>query len=198
MSIPSPYKNPDAYGFVTVGGTRLPGILTAIELPERTYEFTIQQGYGQGKVTIYKSIDLLDGITVTHFLRSGATPNDRDDFDILRDDFMPFLIPGWPNKLTAKPRAFPFVHPEAQWLGLKRAHLKAFACPKMANPGDPSRWYKMTFQEDVPQQKIPVGKPEPAKLKGPPAPKDALEATVSKALEAFTSGDGLTSIFGGG
>lgn len=198
MSIPNPYKTPDAYGFVTVGGTRLPGILTAIELPARVYEFTIQNGYGQGKVTIYKSLNLLDGITVTHFLQSATSANARDDFDILRDDFMPFLIPGWPNKLTGKPRAFPFVHPEAQWLGLKRAHLVSFECPKMANPGDPSRWYKMSFQEDVPQQKIPVGKPEPAKLKGPPAPKDALEATVVKALDTFTSGGGITSIFGGG
>lgn len=185
MSIPNPLKNPDAYGYVTVGGSRLPGILTAIGLPERKYEFAVQQGYGQSKVTIYRSLGLLESIEVTHFLRASSTPDARDDFDILRDDFMPFLIPGWPNKLTGKPRAFPFVHPDAQWLGLKRAHLIAFEHPKQMTPGDPSRWYKMVFQEDQPQQRIPVGPPEPAKINGPPQPKDQFEATLLKALSDF-------------
>jgi hypothetical protein len=173
-------------------------VLTAIGLPERLYEFAVQAGYGQSKVTIYRMLGLLEAIDVTHFLRAPKTPDEKDDFEILRDDFMPFLIPGWPNKLTGKPRAFPFVHPDAQWLGLKRAHLIGFEHPKQMTPGDPSRWYKMRFQEDQPQQKIPAGKPEPAKINGPPKPKDAMEATVLKAVEAFTSGDGLASLFSGG
>lgn len=163
----------------------MPGILTAIGLPGRKYEFAVQQGYGQTKVTIYRMLDILDGIEVEHYLRPAETPSARDDFEILRDDFMPFLIPGWPNKLIGRPKAYPFVHPEAQWLGLKRAHLIEFECPKMKNSGDPGRWYKMRFQEDVPQKTIPVGPPEPAKLNGPPAPKDAIEAALATALEDF-------------
>lgn len=185
MSIANPYKDPDAYGYVTVGGTRLPGIMTSIALPERVYEFTVQAGYGQSKATVYKSLGLLESIEVVHFLRTNPDPNARDDFDILRDDFMPFLIPGWPNNLVGKPRAFPVVHPDAQWLGLKRAHLVAFECPKMQNLGDPSRWYKMRFQEDQPVKRIPVGPPEPAKINGPPAPKDKFEQLLLNAVADF-------------
>jgi hypothetical protein len=203
MSIANPYKDPDAYGFVTVGGSRLPGILTSIGLPERVYEFAIQNGYGQSKVTIYKGLGLLDGIEVVHFLRAPATATEKDDFEVLRDDFMPFLIPGWPNNLVGKPRAFPLVHPDAQWLGLKRAHLIGFECPKMQAPGDPSRWYKMRFQEDQPQKRIPVGPPEPAKINGPPAPRDAWEATMLDGLAKWKSTDdapvgGIFGAFFGG
>lgn len=185
MSIANPYKDPDAYGYVTIGGSRMPGVLTALGLPERVYEFAVQQGYGQSKVTVYRTLGLLESIEVTHFLRAPGTPSEKDDFEILRDDFMPFLIPGWPNNLVSKPRAFPFVHPDAQWLGLKRAHLIGFECSKQMTPGDPSRWYKMRFQEDQPQKRIPVGPPEPAKINGPPAPKDAIEAALASALEDF-------------
>jgi hypothetical protein len=185
MSIANPYKDPDAYGHVTVGGTRLPGILTALGLPERVYEFAVQNGYGQSKVTIYKSLGLLESIEVVHFLQPNPDRNARDDFDILRDDFMPFLIPGWPNNLVSKPRAFPFVHPDAQWLGLKRSHLTAFGHPKQMTPGDPSRWYTLRFQEDQPQKRIPVGPPEPAKINGPPAPKDKFEQLLLNAVADF-------------
>lgn len=185
MSIANPLKNPDAYGYVTVGGSRMPGILTAIGVPERAYEFAVQNGYGQTQVTIYRAIKLIDGIELVHFLRSPKTPDEKDDFEILRDDFMPFLIPGWPNNIIKKPRAFPLVHPELQWVGLKRAHLVGFEAPKPMTPGDPSRWYKLRFQEDLPQKIIPVGPPEPAKINGPPAPKDAIEASFLKAVEDF-------------
>jgi hypothetical protein len=185
VSIPNPYKNPEAYGFVTLGGTRLPGILTAIGVPERKYEFTVQQGLGQTSATIYKAIGLIDGIELVHFLRAPKTPDEKDDYEILRDDFMPFLIKGWPNNLVGRPKAYPLVHPELQWVGMKRAHLIGFEPPKPATPGDPSRWYKMRFQEDLPPKRIPVGPPEPAKLNGPPVPKDAIEAAFLKAFEDF-------------
>jgi hypothetical protein len=187
MSIPNPYKNPDAYGQVTIGGSVLPGILTALGLPARAYEFAVQQGYGATQVTIYRTTKILDTIEVVQFLRSPNPdrPNERDDFDTLRDVFMPLLIPGWPNKITGKPRAFPFVHPDAQWLGLKKSHLTAFEHPKMMTPGDPSRSYKLVFQEDMPQTRIPTGPPEPAKINGPPAPTTVNEATLLKLLADF-------------
>jgi hypothetical protein len=184
MSIPNPYTTPDPYGFVEIGGSRMPGVLTSITYPDRTYEYAEQNGYGATQVTVYRTTKVITGIEVLHFLRD--TPNGASgDFEKLRDVFMPLLIPGWPNKITGKPRAFPLTHPDAQWLGVRRVHLTHFACPKMQTPGDPSRWYKMIFQEDMPQTRIPTGPPEPANINGPPAPTTVNEAALLKLLADF-------------
>lgn len=184
MSIANPYTNPEAFGAVYVGGSRMPGILTTVTLPARQWEFNVQSGIGQTKSTIYKSLGLLETIELVHYIepnRNGA----RGDYEVLRDEFLPLLIPGWPNKLNVRPKAFPLTHPWLQWLGLRRAHLTAIHAPEMMAVGDPSYTYKMVFQEDAPKLVIPTGPPEPAKINGPPAPKDALEAAVASALAQF-------------
>lgn len=192
MSIPSPYKNPNAVGFVTVGGSRLPGVLTSLTVPARVYEFAVQNGYGQSKVTIYKALGLLESIKLVHFLRPSAN-GARDDFEILQD-FMKFLIPGWPNNLIGRPKAYPIVHPALQWLGAKRVHLTSFSWPEQMAPGDPSRWYELTFQEDQPQKIIPAGPPEPAKINGPPKPQDVNDLTNLQLLATF-KGVSVESLF---
>ena len=185
MSVPNPYLFPAEWGRVLVGGSVLPGVLTSITVGSRKYVFTKQKGYGLTEVTIYSTTEAIDGIAVEHFIR----PNVGDalgDFEELRDKFMPTLIKGWPNQLAGKPLAFPFDHPMAQWVGLKRAHLTEVSPPYTKIENDPSYWYRLVFQEDIKQTILKPGPAEPAKINGPPTPKDAFEATLLQGLAAFT------------
>jgi hypothetical protein len=184
MSIAHPLRDSGPWGRVEVGGSVLPGVLTDIAVPPRVWEWAVQQGYGQTKVTIYKATGLLEAISFTHFLKLDTR---ADDWDLLTSTFLPTLIPGWPNAYTGKPRSFPVVHPAIQFLGGKRVHLAKLFAP-VPPPGEKiPQFYTLEFQEDVPQKRIPVGPAEPAKINGPPAPKDAFEATLLNALAAFKS-----------
>ncbi len=180
VTIANPYLVPDAWKRVTLGGSLLPGIITAITIGPRKYAFTKQKDLGGTEVTIYSTMEAIDGIKVDLFLRPnvGAAPG---DFELLRDGFMPLLIPGWPNSIIGKPRSFPFDYPGAQWLGIKRAHLTDLHAPGITIPGDPSYWYSLVFGEDLPRKKIVTGPTEPAKINGPPIPTTVNELSQYRA-----------------
>ncbi len=172
--IANPYTDPDAWGTFIVGGSPMPGILTAIGMPDRAYEYAIQMGYGSTQVVIYRSTKILDGIELEHFLRPADWP--------LWESWMQTMVKGWPAKFAEKPPAFPAVHPAAQIVGLSRMSLKTYGAPFQKRPGDPSRWYKVTFVEYAPQTKLPTGPTEPAVINGPPTPTTAFEGALLGAL----------------
>jgi len=181
--IANPYTDPAAWRQFIVGGSAMPGILTALGLPDREYEYAIQMGYGSTQVVIYRATKIIDGIEVVHFLRP-TTANDPGDWP-LWEAWMRSMVKGWPAAFTGKPPAYPIVHPMAQVVGLAKASLKSYGAPFQMIPGDPSYWYKVRFVEYAPQKKIPTGPTEPAKLNGPPVPKDAFEGAVLTGLSAF-------------
>ena len=176
-AIPDPYSNPDPWGRVLCSGTTMPGILTAIQLPGRAYEWAVQNGYGSTKVAIYRAPNLLESVKITHYITPGQ-------FELVQG-FMNLLIPGFPERYKQKPKAFSWTHPALQWLGLNRASLKSYDAPTQISAGDPSYLYTIELIEWSPKLTVPTGPPEPAKINGPPAPKDALEATFLQAVAAF-------------
>lgn len=182
MSIAHPLRDSDAWGRVIVGGSVLPGVLTEMSVPPRVWEWAVQNGYGQSKVTIYKATGILEAISFTHFLKLDTR---ADDWDTLTKTYLPSLIKGWPNAYQGKPRSFPVVHPAIQFLGGKRIHLAKLHAPVPPSGEKIPQYYTLEFQEDVPDKKIPAGPPEPAKINGPPAPKDQLEAALLSALATF-------------
>ena len=109
--IPSPYTNPEAWATFIVGGSAMPGVLTRVGMPRRKYEYAIQNGYGQGKVVIYRATGILEGIEVEHYIEppDDTTPGDWD----LWEAWMQSMIKGWPAQFQGKPPAFPAVHPAA-------------------------------------------------------------------------------------
>jgi hypothetical protein len=195
VAISNPYLVPDAWKRVSVGGSLLPGILTAITVGPRKYAFTKQKDLGGTEVTVHSTMEAIDGIKVDLFLRPnvGGAPG---DFELLRDGFMPLLIPGWPNKIIGKPRSFPFDYPGAQWLGVKRAHLTELHAPGITIPGDPSYWYSLVFQEDLPKARIVVGPTEPAKINGPLVPTTVNEVALYQVFAGLT-GQSLTQVIQG-
>jgi hypothetical protein len=181
--IANPHTDPDAWGSFIVGGSPMPGILTSIGLPDRAYEYAIQNGYGSTKVVIYRATGIIDGLELVHFLRP-TTDTDLGDWDKW-ETWMKSMVRGWPAKFAGKPPAFPAVHPATQIVGMSKMSLKTYGAPYQQIPNDPSYWYKVSFVEYAPQTKIPTGPTEPAQINGPPQPKDAFEAMVLNGLGSF-------------
>jgi hypothetical protein len=183
--IANPYTNPESWGAFLVGGSPMPGLLTAMGLPDRQYEYAVQNGFGVGgKVVIYRTTGILESIELTHYIRPNDVAGNGGDWD-LWESWMRTMVPGWPTRYKSKPKAYPVTHPATQSLGLARAILKSYGAPFQAIPNDPSYFYKIVFIEWSPQQRIPTGPPEPAKVNGPPVPTDALTSAVLAALAEF-------------
>lgn len=193
MSLPHPVRDADTWGRVLIGGSRLPGILTEVQPSSRKWEWTVQNGYAQSKVTIFKGTGLLEAITFTHFLRLTDTPTPAqlqqqiDDWEALTTGFLPTLIPGYPARYQGKPKALPVDHPALQFLACGRIHLVELHPLEYPAGEKIPQFYKLTFQEDVPQKFIAPGPAEPAKLNGPPKPQDKFEAALLQGLEKLKS-----------
>jgi hypothetical protein len=183
MSIAHPVRNSADWGRVLIGGSALPGTLTEAIVPPRVWEWAVQNGYGQTKVTVYKSTGLLEEVTFTHFLNLKTTG--ADDWELLTTKFLPTLIMGWPNKYAGKPRSMPVVHPAVQFLGGKRIHLTKLYAPEPPPNEKIPQFYKVSFQEDVPQTKVDTGQAVPAKINGPPVPTTQIEAGLLNLWTTF-------------
>jgi len=176
--IAHPLQNGSEWGRVLVGGSVFPGILTSMTVPPRVWEWAIQNGYGQTKVTIYRSTGVLDKISFTHFLNLKTTG--ADDWNALCSQFVPTLIPGWPTKYAGKPRSMQLVHPAVQFLGAKRAHMVELHAPEPPSGEKIPQYYTIVWGEDVPQTIIKPGVAEPAKINGPPTPKDLADLEIAQ------------------
>ena len=182
MSIAHPIRNAEEYGRVLIGGSRLPGILTEVAVPARKFNWTVQKGFGISMVTAFASVDILTGITFTHFLNLKTTG--ADDWAALQA-YLRVLLPKWPNDVQTKPKSFIVDYPLLQYLGAKRIHLTDFSAPEPPSGEKIPQFYKVTFQEDIPNRKPPVGTAEPAKTNGPPEPKNQYEAALFKLYTDF-------------
>lgn len=181
-TIAHPVQNADDWGRVLIGGSVLPGILEEAIVPPRVWEWAVQQGFGQSKITVYRSTGILEEITFRHFLRLRATA--ADDWALL-ETYLRTLIPGWPNNYIGKPKSLPVIHPAVQFLGCKRVHLTKLFAPKPPAGEKIPQYYEVTFQEDVPDKRPKTGPAEPAQLNGVPKPKDLLEASLLQGLASF-------------
>lgn len=181
--IAHPVQSSADWGRVLVGGSVFPGILTSMTVPPRVWEWAVQQGYGQTKVTIYRSTGILEKISFTHFLQLETTG--ADDWRTLTQQFLPVLIPGWPNQYAGKPKSLPLTHPAVQFLGAQRTHLVELHAPVPPQGEMIPEYYTIIVGEDVPQTRLTTGPPEPAKINGPPTPKNQIEATLLGLSTAF-------------
>jgi hypothetical protein len=188
--IAHPLREASEWGRVLVGGSIFPGILTEMIVPPRVWEWVIQNGYGQSKVTIFRSTGVLEKISFTHFLDLKTTG--ADDWQILTTQFVPTLIPGWPTKYARKPRSMQLEHPAIQFLGGKRAHMVELHAPAPPSGEKIPQLYTIVWGEDVPQTRINPGPAEPAKTNGPPKPKDANDLALYSIL-ASVSGQPLSN-----
>lgn len=174
ISIPDPYENPDPWGKLLCSGIQVPGILTAVGVPDQTYEWAEQNGFGATKVLVYRAANLIKGAAFTHFIPRGTWN------DVLQ--FMGIIRPGFPRGKTKKPSAFSWTHPALQWVGAERMVVQAYGPPTQLIPNDRAWWYTIKIDEYVPKQTVKTGEPEPAKPNGTPQPKDAFEQAIATAL----------------
>lgn len=181
-TIAHPVQNAADWGRVLIGGSVLPGILEEITVPPRVWEWAVQQGFGQSKITVYRSTGILEEIKFRYFLNLKTTG--ADDWALL-ETFLRVLIPGWPTNYIAKPRSMPIVHPAVQFLGGKRVHLSKLFAPVPPQGEKIPQYYELTVQEDVPDKRPKTGPAEPAQLNGVPKPKDLLDASLLQGLADF-------------
>lgn len=181
-TIPHPVQNSDDWGRVLIGGSVLPGKLDEITVPPRVWEWAVQQGFGQSKITVYRSTGILEEIKFRYFLDLKTTG--ADDWALL-ETFLRVLIPGWPDKYIAKPRSMPIIHPAVQFLGGKRVHLAKLFAPIPPSGEKIPQFYELTVQEDVPDKRPKTGPAEPAQLNGVPRPKDFADAALLQGLADF-------------
>jgi hypothetical protein len=182
--IAHPLQNGSEWGRVLIGGSVFPGILTSMTVPPRVWEWATQNGYGQTKVTIYRSTGVLDKISFTHWLNLKTTG--ADDWNALCTQFVPTLIPGWPTKYAGKPRSMQLVHPAVQFLGAKRAHMVELHAPEPPSGEKIPQFYTIVWGEDVPQTIIKPGVAEPAVIKGPPKPQDLADLALYSFAAQFS------------
>lgn len=181
-SIAHPLRNKDDWGRVLIGGSILPGILTDVAVPARKFNWSVQKGFGLSMVTVFQNVDILTGITFTHFLDLKTTG--IDDWTLL-ETFLKTLLPKWPTDVQLKPKSLPVVYPLLQFLGANRIHLSDFYAPEPPQGEKIPQFYKVVFQEDVPNKRPPTGPAEPALLNGVPKPKDQMDIANLQALASF-------------
>lgn len=181
-TVPHPLQNRDDWRRVLIGGSVLPGILTDVGVPARKFNWNVQRGFGMSMVTVFQSVDILSGISFTHFLNLKTTG--ADDWALL-ETYMKTLLPKWPNDVQVKPKSLPVVHPLLQFLGSRRVHLAEFYAPEPPQGEKIPQYYKLVFQEDVPDRRPKTGPAEPALLNGVPKPKDLQDLALLQGLADF-------------
>lgn len=189
-SIPHPLQNDADWGRVLIGGSALPGILTDVGVPSRKFNWSTQKGFGMSMITVFQNVDILSGISFTHFLNLKTTG--ADDWALL-ETYMKMLLPKWPTDVQIKPKSLPVTYPLLQYLGARRVHLAEFFAPEPPQGEKIPQYYKLVFQEDVPDRRPKTGPAEPALLNGVPRPKDLQDATLLQGLADF-KGISLTSL----
>jgi hypothetical protein len=189
-SIAHPLRNREDWGRVLIGGSVLPGILTDVAVPSRKFNWSAQKGFGLSMVTVFQNVDILTGISFTHFLNLKTTG--ADDWTLL-ETFLKTLLPKWPTDVQLKPKSLTVVYPLLQFLGGNRIHLAEFFAPEPPSGEKIPQFYKVVFQEDVPNKRPPTGPAEPALLNGVPRPKDQMDIANLTALADF-KGISLTQL----
>ena len=178
-TISHPLQNRDDWQRVLIGGSVLPGILTDVTVPARKFNWNVQKGFGMSMVTVFQNVDILTGISFTHFLNLKTTG--ADDWALYLT-FLKTLVPRFPTDYQFKPKSLPVDYPLLQLLGAAKIHLVEVFAPKPPANEKIPQYYTITFQEDVPDKRPKTGPAEPALLNGVPAPKDAADLANYQAL----------------
>ncbi len=166
-----------AWGRVGLSNTQFPGIVVAVDGVDRPIEWVAQNGIGlTGAALIFKGTKLVEGSTITCELTNAIEFNEAIAFN----EFIT-TPPG------TRPRAHPIVHPAFASAKVAKVVFSLIPSPKYAG----KRKWIVTYgiKEYKKQVIVPIGPADPAKVDGPPKPKDAAEtalagmlATVQKAL----------------
>lgn len=168
----TPFETGHDWGKLRVGGLLVPGIVTKIEGPALIWEWAVQSGLGiGGKSTVYKSPGLVEEIKVTSALYG------QPAFAAWVDTLIPTLSP----KPGLKPRAFGADHPALRHAKIPKVVVRKIVIPvSMGKQAWMGELILMAYQPTIP---IKVGKPDPAKVDGPPKPADFLEKALQDALK---------------
>lgn len=161
----------DAWGLIALGTTQFPGVIVDVDGVDRPYEWAVQRGLGlSGAATIYRAEQLAEGIKVTcHLLNA-----------IHWQQWQAFHDYTKPKKGT-RPTAFPIGHPAFFAADIAKVVFKARPSPKHIGKRIWSVEYPLL--EYAKPIKVPTGPADPAKIDGPPKPKDQLDEALSGLLK---------------
>lgn len=162
----SPFTHPDEWGTVKLAGVPIPGIVVSVDGVKRPYEWAVQRALGQsGAVTIYRGENVADKIVIVSVLPDDETFSAAEDFN-------KYITP----KKGQRPAAFDIEHPAFAYVGILKVSLQVRPAPKDEGKGKWTMTYELLeYRKPVP---VPVGPADPAKIDGPPKPKDAIEQAI--------------------
>lgn len=160
----------EAWGRIGLSNTQFPGIVVAIDGVERPVEWVAQDGIGlTGAELIFKGKKLVEGSTITCDIVGAAAYREAEAFN----EFI-YTPPG------VRPKAHPIIHPAFAFIKVAKVVFASEPSPRYVGK---RRWqitYKIT--EYKKQVVVPVGPADPAKIDGPPKPKDAAEEALAGLL----------------
>ena len=168
----------EAWGRIPLGDTQFPGIVTDVDGVDRPIDWVAQNGIGiTGAALVYKGKKLVEGIKVTCDLVGS------DDYQAhLRFNDYIHTPDG------QKPKAHTIGHPA---FATVRVAKVVFAVIPSAKYAGKRRWrvvYELKeYKKPVP---APTGQADPAKVDGPPKPKDQLEAGFDALLKQIEAAGG--------
>lgn len=168
----TPFDAGHGWGVVRIGGMRVPGVVTSITGPALIWEWAVQAGLGLGgKSTVYKGVGLVEEIKIISALHGQAS------FALWVDTLIPALSP--PRGL--KPRALVADHPALAYAKISKVVVKRIGIPE--HKGKQLWAGELVIMPYAPVIPVRVGKPDPAKVDGPPKPADFLEQKLQEALK---------------
>jgi hypothetical protein len=149
----NPYEAPKAWGTITIGGVRVPGIILSIDGAEKPEEWIIQKGlYVSHAVSIWRGTKLAESIKILMNLYNAVEFNKYHDVkNVLRP------------KLGGKPPALPIVNAGINFGGITRVSVRLPGTPK---PAEGLSWTaEIDLIEFNPPRQAPVGPADPPKTK---------------------------------
>jgi len=164
---PNPFRAPDPWRVVKLGGWQVPAFLVAINGVKIEEAWETQRAIGaSGWVTVWRGTKPTEDLKLTLEAPTEAT------FDALYE-----LYTRLAPKNGQRPPTVSIEHPAPNFVGIKRVSRKLWEGPRQT-PG--LSWQvDLTLIQYFPLVVVPVGPQEPAKLPGEPKPTDAGEKMLA-------------------
>lgn len=145
----NPFVDPGPWGFVDVGGVRIPGVVTSIDGCGKPEEWEVQKGTKENNAsTTWKGTKLAESIKIVTSL---MTAQSFDAYYLLRDTLRP--------KVGERPPALEIVSPIVNFNGISRVSVKDVLPPKHV-PGGNYWTGEIELIEFSPPKPADTGKPK--------------------------------------
>jgi hypothetical protein len=172
----NPYVDSSPWGFVDVGGLRLPGVVLTVDGADKPEEWQVQKGTSSNNAsTVWKGTKLAESIKVVLALHDAPS---FDAYYQARDLLRP--------KIGTKPPAHSIANPAINFNGITRVSIKNIGAPKWVSSG--GYWTgEVELIEFNPEKPANAGSPKASAAGAKNAPdanadvKAGLDATVAEA-----------------